>query len=425
MGEGEVIMNKSMLGNIIAAIDIGTTKIVVVIARKTAKGFIEVIGLGQHPSHGLKKGVIVNIGVTVDSIKQAVKEAESMAGVKVESACVGISGGHIQSINSTGVVAIKGREVTQYDIDRVIEAAKAVPLQKDQYILHVLPQYFRVDGEEYVFDSLGMYGVRLEGQVHIVTGGVASAQNIIKSCELAGIRVSDIVLEQLASAAAVLTPAEQEMGVGILDIGGGTSDFAIYKDGRIRHSKVLPIAGNHFTNDISIGLKIPFSKAEELKKLYGSVSRHMIQQLSGNFVDIDLGYEGGVKTVELSTLGEIIRFRAEEVFDLFLDEINTFRLRALLPCGIVLTGGGSLLDGMRELATDKLDLPVRIGLPETSGQPVEHIIPDVLKSPIYATVYGLVMHASGSHSLGDISGAEEAVFSRVLKRMRSWVYDLF
>lgn len=409
----------------IAAIDIGTTKIVVVIAKENSRGGIEVLGIGQHPSYGLKKGVIINIGLTVDSIKHAVKDAEAMAGVKVESACVGISGGHIQSTNSTGVVAIKSREVTQYDIDRVIEAAKAIPLAQDQYILHVLPQYFQVDGQEFVFDSLGMYGVRLEAQVHIITGGVASAQNIIKSCELAGVRVSDIVLEQLASAAAVLTPAEQEMGVGILDIGGGTSDFAIYKDGRIRHSKVLPIAGNHFTNDIAVGLKIPFNKAEELKKLYGSASKNNITELANSYLDIDLGYDGGFKTIQLSTLGEIIHFRAEEIFDLFGEEIQQYRLRTLLPCGLVLTGGGSLLAGVKDLATEKLSMPVRIGLPEGLHQTQTHIIPDVLKSPIYATVYGLVMHASGAQNFGDISGVQDALFSRVLKRMRSWIYDLF
>jgi len=417
-------MNRKNIGGLVSAIDIGTTKIVVVIAQKNSRGGIEVLGIGQHPSYGLKKGVIVNINATVDSIKAALKEAQSMAGVDIEAACVGISGGHIQSINSTGVVAIKSREVSQYDVDRVIEAAKAIPIPNDHYILHVLPQYFRVDGQEFVFDSLGMYGVRLEAQVHIVTGAVASAQNIIKSCELAGLRVSDIVLEQLASAAAVLTPTEQEMGVGILDIGGGTSDFAIYKDGRIRHSKVIPIAGNHFTNDIAVGLRIPFNKAEEFKRLYGSVSKYKITEMIKKYVDVNLGYEGGIKSVELSSLAEIIRFRADEVFDLFAEEINQYRLRALMPCGLVLTGGGSLLADIKELAAEKLGMPTRLGQPETA-QKASYAIPDILKSPIYATVYGLVLHASGECNFGDISATSDAVFSRVLKRMRSWIYDLF
>ncbi len=413
------------MGGIVSAIDIGTTKIVVIIAQRNSKGALEIIGIGHHPSHGLKKGVIVNINQTVDSIKQALKEAESMAGTTIESTCVGISGGHIQSINSTGVVAVKSHEVSQYDIDRVIEAAKAVPLEKDQYILHILPQYFRVDGQEYVFDSLGMYGVRLEAQVHIVTGAVASAQNIIKACELSGLRVSDIVLEQIASAAAVLTPAEQEMGAGILDIGGGTSDFAIYKDARIRHSKVLPVAGNHFTNDIALGLRVPFDRAEEIKKLHGSVSRHASSGIGKRYLDVSLGYKGGVKTIELSSLAEIIHFRAEEIFELFADEINRYRLRALMPCGLILTGGGSLLAGIKDLAAEKLGMPVRVGQPECVDQQAELIIPDALKSPIYATVYGLLLHASGQKDFGDISGAHDALFSRVLKRMRSWIYDLF
>jgi len=418
-------MNKNIIGGVVTAIDIGTTKIVVVIARLDSYGRTEILGIGHHPSHGLKKGVIVNIGVTVDSIKAALKEAQAMAGIKVEAACVGISGGHIQSLNSTGVVAIKGRDVGQDDIDRVIEAAKAVPLAKDQYILHVLPQYFRVDGQEYILDSLGMYGVRLEAQVHIITGAVASAQNIIKACELSGVRVSDVVLEQLASAAAVLTPAEQEMGTGILDIGGGTCDFAIYKDGRIRHSKVLPIAGNHFTNDIAVGLQIPFNKAEELKKLHGSVLRPTMHDLQNCYVDVPLGFDEGIKTIALSSMVEIINFRAEEILDLFLEEINTYRLRALMPCGLVLTGGGSLLPGMKELAQEMLDMPVRVGYPQTFHEDLSYSLPDILKSPIYSTVYGLLVHASGERGFGEISGNSDALFSRVLKRMKSWVYDLF
>ena len=347
-------MVKKVVGKTVTAIDIGTTKIVVIIANLNSQGHSEIVGIGQHPSYGLRKGVIVNINQTVESIKAAVAEAESMAGIKVESACVGISGGHIQSFNSTGVVAIKGREVSQSDIDRVIDAAKAIPLPKDQYILHVLPQYFRIDGQEYVFDSLGMYGIRLEAQVHIITGAVASAQNIIKSCELAGVNVSDIVLEQLASAAAVLTPSEQEMGVGILDIGGGTCDFAIYKDGRIRHSKVLPIAGNHFTNDIAVGLGIPFERAEELKKRYGSV---FVDDQHANNINVDLGYEGGAKNISLKNMVEIINFRAEEIIDLFAEEINQFKLQALMPCGLVITGGGALLNDITTLASEKLNIP--------------------------------------------------------------------
>jgi cell division protein FtsA len=418
-------MKKKLLRDVVTAIDIGTTKMVVIIAQTNGDGGLEIIGIGQHPSYGLKKGVIVNIATTVDSIKKALKQAEDMAGVTVESACVGISGGHIQSLNSTGVVAVKGRDITQSDIDRVIEAAKAVPIPNDQYILHVLPQFFRVDGQEYVFDSLGMYGVRLEAQVHIVTGAIGSAQNIIKSCENSGIRVSDIILEQLASASAVLTPAEQEMGVGILDIGGGTSDFAIYKDGRIRHSKVIPIAGNHFTNDLAVGFGIPFNRAEEIKKQNGSVWKHKTFELKNSYIEVPLGYEGGVKTVELSSVVEIMLFRAEEVFDLFVDEINQYRLRTLMPSGLVLTGGGSLIPGIKELAEERLGMQVRVGYPTIFNESNKHTLPDALRSPIYSTAFGLLMHASGERSFDDISGSDKALFGRVLKRMRSWIYDLF
>jgi cell division protein FtsA len=420
------MINRRILGGYVTAIDIGTTKICVLIASVDLRGNLEIVGIGQHPSHGLKKGVVVNIGMTVDSIKAALKEAESMAGVKVESVYVGISGGHIRSCNSTGVVAIKGRDVTQYDINRVIDAAKAVPLPKDQEILHVIPQYFRVDGQEFVLDSLGMYGVRLEAQVHIITGAVASAQNIVKSCELAGVSVRDIVLEQLASADAVLTTSEREMGVGILDIGGGTSDFAIYKDGRIRHSKVIPIAGNHFTNDVAIGLGIPFQSAEELKRFYGTVAREGAALLQNDYVDVALGYTDGVKTVKLSLLSEILHFRAEELFDFFADEIDQFRLKQFMPAGLVITGGGALLDGVKELASERLGVPVRIGVPSSfSDQALPAQMPDLLKSPVYATGYGLLVYATGERSGSGANADSDAVVTTLFKRMRSWIYDFF
>lgn len=415
----------------VTAIDIGTTKICVLIATIDDTGQLEIQGIGQHPSYGLKKGVVVNIKTTVESIKAAIKEAESMAGCTIESACVGISGGHIKSLNSTGVVAIKNRDIRQDDIDRVIETAKAIPLPKDQYILHILPQYFRVDGQEFIFDSLGMYGVRLEAQIHIVTGAVASAQNIIKSCELAGIKVSDIVLEQLASADAVLTPSERELGVGIIDIGGGTCDFAAYKDGRIRHSKVLSIAGNHFTNDLAIGLGIPLQKAEELKRRYGNVYSQKNHPSSlTSYLDVDLGYQDGVKSINLATLSEILHFRAEEIFDLFIDEINQYRLKAFMPTGLVLTGGGSLLAGMKELAQEKLGLPVRIGLPESYIQDTalgqtRYMLPDLLKSPVYSTAYGLLVYATGQRGEDASYMTDNSSFNKIFRRMKSWVYDFF
>lgn len=419
MAEGE--MKKTLLGRIVSAIDIGTTKICVLIATIDGHGQPDIIGIGKYPSYGLKKGVVVNIGQTVDSIKQAVKAAQDMAGVTIQSAAVGIAGGHIKSFNSTGVVAIKGRDVSQYDIDRVIDAAKAIPIPQDQDILHVLPQYFRVDGQEYVLDSLGMYGVRLEAQVHIITGAISSAQNIIKSCEMAGITVSDIVLEQIASADAVLTPSEREMGVGIIDIGGGTSDLAVYKDGRIRHSKVLPIAGNHFTNDLAIGLGIPRIKAEELKKIYGSTNHEEQKHFDKKSIEIDLGFEGGKKTINTNSFAEILAFRAEELFELFADEVNTFKLKSFMPTGIVLTGGGSLLPGIKKITEEKMGMPVRLGMPIT--QIPHKAIPDALKSPIYSTGYGLLLYAMKEHKEKTLGGAHDSTFTKIFKRMKSWIYD--
>lgn len=416
-------MNNRELGGYIAAIDIGTTKICVLIGTINNQGKVEIVGIGQHPSHGLKKGVVVNINMTVESIKEAVKQAEASAGFKIESATVGISGGHIKSYNSTGVVAIKGKDVSQYDIDRVIEAAKAIPIPQDQEILHVLPQYFRIDGQEYVLDSLGMYGVRLEAQVHIITGAVASAQNIIKSCELAGIKVEDIVLEQIASADAVLTMSERELGAGIIDIGGGTSDFAVYKDGRIRHSKVLSIAGSHFTNDLAVGLGISKNQAEDLKRMYGSAKRLPYRYIQGESIELEQEFDTEPKIISLALVDEILHFRAQEVFDFFIDEIQEYHLKNLLPSGIVLTGGGSLLDGIRDVAEERLDMPVRLGCPINTQEMQITGLPDALKSPIYSTAYGLILYASGGRNKAASETTHATIFSSVFRRMKSWIYD--
>ncbi len=416
-------MSKRSLGGYIAVIDIGTTKICVLIGVVNNQGKVEIVGIGKHASNGLRKGVVVNINLTVESIKAALAQAQEGAGFMVESVVVGISGGHIKSYNSTGVVAVKGKDVTQYDIDRVIEAAKAIPIPQDQEILHVLPQYFRIDGQEYVLDSLGMYGVRLESQVHIITGAVASAQNIIKSCELAGVKVEDIVLEQIASADAVLTASERELGSGIIDIGGGTSDFAVYKDGRIRHSKVLPIAGNHFTNDLAVGLGISKAQAEEVKRMYGSVLKTSRRYLNGESVALPQEFESNPKVIPLSLIDEVLHFRAQEVFDFFADEIQEYRLRSLMPSGIVLTGGGSLLQGVRELAEERLDMPVRLGSPISTQEMQITGLPDVLKSPIYSTAYGLMLYASGGRSKVEGDTANATVFASVFRRMKSWIYD--
>lgn len=410
--------------NVFTAIDIGTTKICVLIGTNSPTGSIELLGIGQAPSYGLKKGVVVNILKTVDSISKALHEAENMAGCKVEYATVGISGGHIKSFNSTGVVAIRNSNVTQDDINRVIDAAKAVPIPNDQEILHVLPQYFKVDGQDYILDSIGMNGVRLEAQVYIITGAISSAQNIIKSCEMAGIKVSDIVLEQLASADAVLTASEKKLGIGILDIGGGTSDFAIYRDSRIVHSKVIPVAGNHFTNDLAIGLGVPLDEAEIFKKKYGFVSQGRLKNLLNNYVNVNLGYQKKTKKIDLYSTIDILRPRADELFDFLLDEIVQFRLKSSMFSGLVLTGGGSMLSGMKELAVKRFGLPVRLGIPESPNNAVTYI-PKQLKNPIYATAYGLLVYAEGHNSSKPYFDVMQPnlTFKKVFLRMKDWLYD--
>jgi cell division protein FtsA len=405
------------------AIDIGTTKICVLVAALDTKGSLEILGIGTHPSHGLKKGVVVDVDSTVESIKHAIAEAENMSGQKITSVAVGISGGHIQSFNSQGVVAVKRRDIQQDDIDRVIDAARAIPIPDNREILHVLPQYFKIDGQEVVDNSLGMSGVRLEAQVHIITGNISSASNIITCCELAGVSVSDIVLEQLASAEAVLSESERMLGIGILDIGGGTSDFAIYKDGKIRYSKVLPIAGNHFTNDTAICLRIPISKAEELKCSEGGVRSALETDQSDRIIATPLGYDKKLRHVPKKELYEILRPRAQEVFDLLLDEALTFKLMSFMQYGLVLTGGGSLLDGMVDLAEETFGIPVRIGVPCSREDGVKSIVPDGLKSPIYATAYGLIIHAVRRDKERLTSPVDGPLFSRVFKRMKSWIYD--
>ncbi|MBT4594625.1 cell division protein FtsA [bacterium] len=410
-------------GKILSAIDIGTTKICVLVAQISKNGSMEIIGFGQHPSYGLKKGVVSNISSAVNSIKKALAKAEKSAGFAIKTAVVGISGSHIQSINSSGVVPIKYREVSQNDIDRVIEAARAVPIPEDREILHVIPQYFRVDGEDRIEDSLGMHGVRLESQVHIVTGSVSSAQNIIKACELAGVSPTDIVLEQIASAEAVLSSSERELGVGILDIGGGTSDFAIYKSGKIMHSKVFPIAGNHFTNDLAIGLSIPVAHAEDAKKKFGFVVEEKYLEYGKSemkFKDED----GNNKKIDIYKMYEILNPRATEVYEFVIDDILACYLMPMLQAGLVLTGGGSLLNGMKELAIQELGLSTRVGIPRSiQDDNQSSIIPDMLKSPIYSTAYGTLLYAARGGDKAFEGDRDKTRFSRIFKKMKSWLYD--
>lgn len=402
--------------NLIVGLDIGTTKICAIVAEVMEDGGLDIIGVGTSPSKGLRKGVVINIDVTVDSIKRALEEAELMAGLDVYSAFVGIAGGHIKGINSRGVIAVSGksREITQKEIDRVIDAAKAVALPVDREVIHVLPQEFIVDGQGGIKEPLGMNGVRLESEVHIVTGAVTSAQNIIKCCNRAGLEVQDIVLQQLASSLSTVTPDEKELGVVLVDIGGGTSDIAVFVDGSIWHTAVLAVGGDHITNDIAIGLRTPIHEAEEIKKKHGCALRSLIEREE----NIEVGGMGGrrSRTISRQMLCEIVHPRLEEIFSLVDQEVRRAGFEDVAVAGMVVTGGSSILAGVPELAEEILKIPVRRGVP--SG--VAGLV-DVVASPIYATGVGLVQYgAQNRHQRKFRRVTEGALFGRVTERMREW-----
>lgn len=410
-------MVKNYTANTFVSIDVGTTKICVLVAHAIDND-LTIIGIGKSPSDGLKKGVVVDVAKTIQSIKTAVKEAEIMAGLRIESACVGISGGHIHSTNSHGVVPIKHGQISSYDVASVLAAARAIPIPEGQQILHVLPQYFIIDSREKVQNPLGMHGIRLEVQAHIIMGAIASVQNLIKCCQLAGVMVSDIILEQLASADAVLSPDEKEIGVAVLDIGGGTSDLALYQNNSIRHTMVLPVAGNHFTNDLAVGLHTSLKDAERIKKEAGIVSSFFLDENKQITVE-HIGEKGCYQTTQKIIL-RILQSRAQELLHLIHEEITSKHLEPFMPCGLVITGGGSLLCGAKELAQDIFKVPVRIGHLSAGSN-----LPESLNSPIYATGYGLLVHMCKLKSdlLQDMSTGP--MVKRVYLRMKSWVSDFF
>jgi cell division protein FtsA len=402
---------------IITAIDVGTTKICVLIAHPLDNEQVDIIGVGRAPSDGLRKGVVVDVAKTIHAIRAAIKEAELMAGLKIQSAVVGISGSHIHSYNSHGVVPIKRSEIASQDVDNVLLAAQAIPIAQGEQILHVLPKYFIIDSRDRVQEPIGMHGIRLEVQAHIIVGALASVQNLVKCCEAAGIQVSDIILEQLASAEAVLSHDERELGVGVLDIGGGTSDFAVYQQGSIRHTMVLPVAGNHFTNDLAIGLRTTIVDAERIKKQHGAACLDVL--LHDDLIEI-APLEGSHKNiVQLSDLVTIIEPRAQELLTLVYEEITTQHIQSFMTTGMVLTGGGSLLRGMPELAKQIFAVPVRLGNPR-----IEFDLPESLKSPIYATGYGMLLYTLKKQRKG-MHGTQGPLVTRVFERMKSWVLDLF
>ena len=411
-------MVKSLNERIVAAIDVGTTKICVLVAREIAPGKLEIIGIGKSLSDGLSKGVVIDVAKTIQSIRTAIKEAELMAGVPLEHVAVGISGAHIQSINSQGIVPIKGGEIHQSDIMSVLAAAKAIPVPEGQQILHILPQYFVIDGRDKVLDPIGMHGIRLEVQAHIILGALSSVQNLVKCCESAGVQVVDIVLEQLASALSVLTYDECKLGVAMLDIGGGTSDLALYQQGSIRHTKVIPIAGNHFTYDLATGLYTTIKEAERIKKEYGIGYKPIIQQ--NDFIEIEQIQGIHKQIVSTADLVRILEPRARELMQFIQKEIQEKNLKAFMTTGLVLTGGGSLLKGMQPLAETFFDVPVRIGYPSVS-----FIMPNTLQSPMYATSYGLLLHIIKKQNEDYMNTLAGPLLKRIFYRMKTWMVDFF
>jgi cell division protein FtsA len=399
--------------SLIVGLDIGTSKVVALVGEIGIDGSIEVVGLGSHPSRGLKKGVVVNIESTVQSIQRAVEEAELMAGCEIHSVYAGIAGSHVRSLNSHGVVAIRDREVTDVDVGHVIDAAKAVAIPADQRILHVLPQEFIIDGQEGIRDPIGMSGVRLEAKVHIVTGADSAAQNIVKCVQRCGLTVEDVVLEQLASAYAVLTDDEKELGVCIVDIGGGTTDIAVFSGGAIRHTAVIPIAGDQVTNDIAVSMRTPTQYAEDIKVRYACA----LSQLANPDESIEVPSVGDrpARRLARQTLAEIVEPRYEELFGLIRDELRRSGFEEMIAAGIVLTGGSARMEGAIDLAEEIFHVPVRLGLP----QQVKGLA-EVVQNPIYSTGVGLLLYARentrGAARGRGLQGNVQGIFDR----MQSW-----
>jgi cell division protein FtsA len=406
-------MSKRAEKNLIVGLDIGTSKVVAIVAEVSADGGMEVIGIGSHPSRGLKKGVVVNIESTVQSIQRAVEEAELMAGCQIHSVFAGIAGSHIRSLNSHGIVAIRDTEVNQSDVERVIDAARAVAIPADQKILHILPQEFIIDKQEGIREPVGMSGVRLEAKVHMVTGAVSAAQNIVKCVRRCGLEVDDIILEQLASSYAVLTDDEKELGVCLVDIGGGTTDIAVFTDGAIRHTAVIPIAGDQVTNDIAVALRTPTQYAEEIKIKYACA----LTQLASPQETIEVPSVGDRPPRRLArqTLAEVVEPRYEELLGLIQAELRRSGFEDLIAAGIVLTGGSSKMEGVVELAEEIFHMPVRLGSP----QYVTGLV-DVVRNPIYATGVGLLLF--GDQHRGDRGGESLSGGSTkgVWERMKNW-----
>lgn len=409
-------MKKNNDKNLIVGLDIGTSKVAAIVGEITPDGGIEVIGIGTNRSRGLKKGVVVNLESTVHSIQRAIEEAELMAGCQINSVYVGIAGSHISSLNSNGVVAIRDNEVIPSDIERVIDSARAVAIPADQKILHIMPQEFIIDGQEGIKEPVGMAGIRLEAKVHIVTGAVSAAQNIIKCVRRCGLEVDDIILEQLASSSSVLMDDEKELGVCLVDIGGGTTDIAVFCDGFIRHTAVIPIAGDQVTNDIAVALRTPTQHADEIKLKYACALTQLVKD--DEMIDVPSIGDRPTRKISRSNLAEIIEPRYEELMMLVQAELRRSGYEDIVAAGVVLTGGSAKVEGLVELAEEVFHMPVRLGSPQfVSG------LSDVVRNPIYATGVGLLLFGQQNRV---VNGSEmKGGFQAMWEKMKSWFQGNF
>jgi cell division protein FtsA len=398
---------------LIVGLDVGTSKISAIVAEIKPEGGFEIIGMGSHPSRGLKKGVVVNIETTVNAIQRALEEAELMADCKIREVYTGIAGSHIRSFNSHGMVAIKDKEVAQTDIERVIDTARAVQIPNDQQILHVLNQEFIIDGQEDVREPLGMSGVRLEVKVHIVTGAVSAAQNVVKCVRRCGLEVRDLILQPLASAMAVVSDDEKDLGVALVDVGGGTTDLVVFTHGAIRHTAVIPIAGDQITNDIAMALRTPTKDAEEIKERYGSA----LSQLADpqDMVEVPGLGDRDPRQLSRKTLSEVIEPRVEELYSLLQSELRRSGYEELLSSGVVITGGSSVMQGMVELGEEIFHMPVRVGHPGYNGALAEYV-----RHPRFSTGVGLLLAGMHQHRQKELARMNISSFQQVLERMRSW-----
>ncbi len=403
--------------NIIVGLDIGTSKVVAIVGEVKVDGEIEIIGIGTHPSHGLKKGVVVNIESTVQSIQRAVEEAELMSGVEIESVYAGIAGSHVSSLNSHGIVGINDGEVSPTDVERVIDAARAVPIPADQRILHILPQEFVIDGQEGIHDPVGMSGVRLEVQVHMVTGAVSAAQNIIKCVRRCGLEVQDLILEQIASSYSVLDEEEKELGVCLVDIGGGTTDIAVFAGGSVRHTAVIPIAGDQVTNDIAVALRTPTHHAEEIKLKYACALSKL--PAAEETIEVPSIGDRPPRRMSRQTLAEVVEPRYEELLGLVQDELRRSGFESVVAGGIVLTGGSSKMEGLVDLAEEVFHMPVRLGVPRyVTG------LADVVRNPIHATGVGLLLFGQQNSGVR-VPRERKGMLRTTWERMKSWFQGNF